>query len=112
VLLGISLIIFFYPIIHKGKIISFKFSFYKYNITTAYARYARYAKDSYLLLPNYLNKLCKSFSVQSQKKGIFPYSLMDIEYVGDVPNFKYLFNIDAYENYKNHLFLNMSVAVI
>jgi len=39
---------------------------------------------------------------------------MDIEYVGDVPNFKYLFNIDldAYENYKNHLFLNMSVAVI
>jgi len=37
------------PIIHKGKIISLKFNYNNYNITF---------KDSYLLLPSSLRKLC------------------------------------------------------
>jgi hypothetical protein len=55
------------PIIHKGKIISLKFSYNNYNITF---------KDSYLLLPSSLRKLCKSFKVKNAK-GIFPYGLLD-----------------------------------
>jgi len=55
------------PIIHKGKILSLKFAYNNYNIIF---------KDSYLLLPSSLRKLCKSFKVKSAK-GIFPYGLLD-----------------------------------
>jgi len=55
------------PIIHKGRIINLKFNYNNYSITF---------KDSYLLLPSSLRKLCKSFSIESPK-GIFPYGLFD-----------------------------------
>lgn len=86
------------PIIHKGKILSVKFAYNNYNVTF---------KDSYLLLPSSLRKLCESFVVESAK-GIFPYALMDIDYIGVVPDYK-LFSrgrgsgkigLDIYENYK------------
>jgi len=81
------------PIIHKGKIISLNFSYNNYNIVF---------KDSYLLLPSSLRKLGKSFNVNSLK-GIFPYGLSDINYIGDVPDIKYFskINIDEYNKYKD-----------
>lgn len=81
------------PIIHKGKIISLNFTYNGFNITF---------KDSYLLLPSSLRKLGESFNAESSK-GIFPYLLSDIEYIGDVPDFKYFSNItiDDYNKYKN-----------
>lgn len=84
------------PIIHKGKILSVKFAYNNYNITF---------KDSYLLLPSSLRKLCESFVVKSAK-GIFPYGLMDLNYIGLVPDFKLFsrvrgnIDLDIYENYK------------
>jgi hypothetical protein len=61
-------------------------------------------RDSYLILPNSLSKLCKSFSVESQK-GIFPYSFMSdiskISYSGEVPDIKYFTGIDM-ETYKKY----------
>jgi len=81
------------PIIHKGRIISLNFNYNNYNITF---------KDSYLLLPSSLRKLGKSFNVESLK-GIFPYLLSDINYKGDIPNFKYLkyITIEDYNKYKD-----------
>jgi len=79
------------PIIHKGKIISVKFTYNDYNITF---------KDSYLLLPSSLRKLGKSFNIESLK-GIFPYALTDINYKGEVPEFKY-FNSVSMEDYNKY----------
>ena len=81
------------PIIHKGKIISLNFNYNNYNITF---------KDSYLLLPSSLRKLGKSFNVELLK-GIFPYALTDINYKGNVPEFKYFsdITIEDYNKYKN-----------
>jgi len=81
------------PIINKGKIISVNFNYNDINITF---------KDSYLLLPSSLKKLGKSFNIKSLK-GIFPYSLSDINYNGIVPDFKYFNNItiDDYNKYKD-----------
>ncbi len=56
------------PIIHKGRIIPVKFTYNKYTIIF---------KDSYLLLPSSLRKLCKSFNIKDPK-GIFPYLLKDL----------------------------------
>ena len=80
------------PIIHKGKIITLKFTYNNYNIIF---------KDSYLLLPSSLRKLGKSFNVE-MLKGIFPYALSDINYKGIVPEFKYFNNvsIEDYNKYK------------
>nr|YP_010146944.1 hypothetical protein K4014_mgp23 [Cyclocybe aegerita]QQP21453.1 hypothetical protein [Cyclocybe aegerita] len=80
------------PIINKGKIISLKFTYNKYTITF---------RDSYLLLPSSLRNLCKSFNTESQK-DIFPYLLSDINYIGEVPDFKYFSNIslEDYNKYK------------
>lgn len=63
-------------------------------------------KDSYLLLPSSLRKLCFSFSVKSPK-GIFPYSFMDTNYTGKVPDLKYFSKVtnEEYNNYKD-LFKN------
>ena len=81
------------PIIHKGKIISVKFTYNNYTVTF---------KDSYLLLPSSLRKLGKSFNVETQK-GIFPYLLSDINYSGEVPNIQYFSNVslDEYNKYKD-----------
>jgi len=81
------------PIIHKGRIISVKFNYNEYNIVF---------KDSYLLLPSSLRKLGNSFKIESPK-GIFPFSLTDVNYKGDVPDIKYFINVstDDYNKYKN-----------
>jgi len=81
------------PIIHNGRIINLKFSYNNYSITF---------KDSYLLLPSSLRKLCKSFSIKSPK-GIFPYALFNTNYNGEVPDFKYFYKIkiEEYNNYKD-----------
>nr|AAC33727.1 B type DNA polymerase [Cyclocybe aegerita] len=81
-------------IINKGRIITLKFIYNKYSITF---------KDSYLLLPSSLRKLCKSFNTQTQK-DIFPYLLDDINYIGEVPDYKYFCNLEMeeYNNYKSN----------
>jgi len=90
------------PIIHKGKIISFKFS-PNWKKDFGYITFM----DSYLLIPSSLKNLCKSFLVKDPK-GIFPYKLYDINYSSNiVPDFKYFNNItmDDYNKYKDN-FIN------
>ena len=86
------------PLIHKDKIISFRFSpLWKKDF--GYITFL----DSYLLIPSSLKNLCKSFLVKDPK-GIFPYKLYDINYSSKlVPDFKYFNNItiDQYNAYKD-----------
>jgi hypothetical protein len=84
------------PIIHKGKIITLNFTSFK-------SKYSISFKDTYLLLPSSLRALCKSFNLSSSdSKGIFPYLLSDINYSGEVPDFKYFSGItlEDYNKYK------------
>nr|AAG44761.1 POLB-P1 [Cyclocybe aegerita] len=80
-------------IINKGRIITLKFSYNNYSITF---------RDSYLLLPASLRKLCKSFNNETQK-DIFPYLFSDINYVGEVPEYRYFnsISLEEYNNYKD-----------
>jgi len=82
------------PIIHKGRIISNRFSLNENNYEVIF-------KDSFLVLPSNLRDLCKSFAVDTIK-SIFPFQLNNINYQGVVPDFKNFNNIPAveYENYK------------
>jgi hypothetical protein len=75
------------PIIKDGNIISINFK-YKYKNKTVTIVF----KDSYLLLLASLRDLCKSFNVKTHK-SIFPYLFNDINYNGEVPDFKYFSNI-------------------
>jgi hypothetical protein len=86
------------PIIHKDKLITLNFT----RILDSNKTLILTFKDSYLLLPSSLKNLSKSFSVESPK-GIFPYKLNDINYIGAVPAFNY-FNIslEEYNNYNNN----------
>jgi hypothetical protein len=83
------------PVIHKGKLISCKFHLWdsNYNITIM---------DSYLLIPSSLRKLTKSFDVV-EGKGIFPFLLNNVYYLGFVPDYKYFIapnvSIDEYNLY-------------
>ena len=84
------------PIIHKGRIISTKFSLFE-------SKYEVNFMDSLLLLPSSLRKLCSSFSLPLDiHKSIFPFKLFDINYKGEVPNFNLFDKITLleYENYK------------
>jgi len=91
------------PIIHKGRIISTKFSLKDspYEITFM---------DSLLILPSSLRKLCQSFSVEIVK-SFFPFKLTDINYKGPVPNIKYFDNFSPkgveYNNYKKQFINNI-----
>ena len=81
------------PIINDGKFVDLKFSF-------AQEKYKIYFRDSLLMLPSSLNKLCKSFNVES--KTIFPYDfvcedLIYKNYVGPVPQFNKFSNISVSE---------------
>jgi len=67
------------PIINKGKFIMIKIR---------KGRNKFIFKDSYLLLLSSLEKLAKSFNVET-KKGIFPYFLTDLNYKGNFPDYKY-----------------------
>jgi hypothetical protein len=85
------------PLIHKGRIISCKFKLYESNYSFTFS-------DSYLMLPSSLKDLCKSFNLNKEEsKGIFPFSLNNINYKGYVPDFKYFPSIskDKYERYKS-----------
>lgn len=85
------------PVIHKGKLISTKFHLWnsKYLVTFY---------DSYLLLPASLKNLCKSFNI-IEGKGIFPFKLNNINYIGFVPEFKYFdiknVSLEEYNVYKS-----------
>jgi len=65
-------------------------------------------KDSYLLLPMNLRKLCEAFEV-SLSKGYFPFNLNNIYYSGVLPKLEYWTNIskEQYESlqveYKNKM---------
>jgi hypothetical protein len=82
------------PIIHKGKIISCKFKLYESNYSVTFM-------DSYLLLPHSLNKLSKSFNIESPK-SMFPVLFNELNYQGIVPNIEYFNNIslEDYSKYK------------
>src|SRR6266511_2274895 len=86
------------PLIHKDKIISFRFApLWKKDF--GYVTFL----DSYLLLPSSLKNLSKSFNI-ADPKTIFPVNFNDVTYKGNVPDFN-LFsgvNIDEYNTYKNN----------
>jgi hypothetical protein len=90
------------PQIHKGRIISCKFSLYN-NLKNEIVFY-----DSLLLLPSSLRKLGISFGLnQNERKGIFPFYLTNVDYVGLVPDIN-LFDkvsLEEYNTYK-HYFKN------
>jgi hypothetical protein len=82
------------PIMHKGDLISIEFKFNGYIVTF---------KDSLKLLIVSLRNLAKSFGVDTQK-GIFPYTFVNknnLDYIGEVPDYKYFNNIsiDEYNKY-------------
>lgn len=83
------------PIINNGRIISLTLTLDNCKLTFL---------DSYQLLPSSLRSLAKSFGVE--EKGIFPYKFLvntnnDINYIGDVPDFKYFdgVSINEYDTY-------------
>jgi len=76
------------PIIRDNRLIKIPFKFDKSGML--------YFIDSYLLLPNSLDKLGKSFNVEN--KGIFPILFfnkpnIDLNYIGEVPDLKYVVNL-------------------
>jgi hypothetical protein len=86
------------PVIHNGRIISLGINYGKNN------EYNIQFKDSYLILLNSLNKLCKAFSV-SNPKSLFPHLFVNennLNYIGEVPEFKYFIKTSKidYQNYK------------
>jgi hypothetical protein len=73
------------PLIFNGKLMSIKI---RLNSKLANGKYYGKTitfKDSYLLLPLSLRKLCEAFNVL-QSKGYFPFLLNDILYTGALPN--------------------------
>jgi hypothetical protein len=82
------------PIIHHGDLISIGFKLNSYNITF---------KDSLQMLIVSLRNLTKSFGTETQK-SIFPYSFVNennLDYIGEVPDFKYFndISINEYNKY-------------
>jgi len=73
---------YFKPQIKDGRILNLKLNYGKnYNI---------YFRDSYLLMPESLDKLAKSMNVEH--KSLFPLffpGTVDLNYIGDVPPIKY-----------------------
>lgn len=85
------------PIIREGRLIDVRVK-YNNNKSTLYFR------DSYLLLPDSLEKLATAFKVEN--KGLFPYKFVDINelnYIGSVPDIKYFkeISIESYNQYLN-----------
>lgn len=94
-----------YNIIKRnGKLIDIKV---KYNIDKNRI-YTILFRDSLLMLPSSLNKLCKAFDVET-KKGLFPYffvndSQINLDHIGQVPTIDKFNNItiEEYENYASN----------
>ena len=76
------------PLLFNGKLYSIKLKL-KNGKTIIF-------KDSMLLLPLSLRKLCKAFGIEIGK-GYFPFLLSNIWYSGVLPAFKYWTNIDFTE---------------
>jgi hypothetical protein len=72
------------PLLHNGKLMRIKVIIGNKTILF---------KDSYLLLPLSLRKLCLAFGVESHK-GYFPFKLTNIFYSGVFPKFEYWTGID------------------
>ena len=78
------------PTIHNDNIISIQFSYKDYVILF---------KDSHQMLNVSLRILAKAFGVDTQK-SIFPYTFVNennLDYIGEVPDFKYFYNISLNE---------------
>jgi len=84
------------PQYHNGKIISLKI---KLNVI-GYKNKTIHFKDSYLLLPQSLRKLCESFGIVSSK-GYFPFNLSNIFYKGLLPE------IELWKNIPNNEYTNL-----
>ena len=80
------------PLLHNGKIISIKV---KLNVV-GYMNKTIIFKDSMLLLPLGLRKLCAAFNI-TMPKGYFPFKLTDIFYKGLFPKFEYWTGISMSE---------------
>jgi len=85
------------PIIHHGELISINFKFKNYIVVF---------RDSLKILLVSLRNLAKIFGVDTQK-SIFPYSFVNennLDYVGEVPDFKFFDNIsiNEYNEYKSN----------
>jgi hypothetical protein len=79
------------PLLHNGKLMTIKVKVGEGNKTIIF-------KDSYLLLPLSLRKLCKAFNVTLQKSQ-FPFLLNNILYTGILPKFEYWTGISLIEYY-------------
>jgi hypothetical protein len=90
------------PLIHNGKLISIKL---KLNIEGYHGKTIIF-KDSMLLLPVSLRKLCEVFKIETVK-SYFPFGLSNIFYTGVLPKFEYWSGItpNIYNNLKK-LFKN------
>ena len=72
------------PLLFNGKLMSI-------NLKTSSGKTVIF-KDSYLLLPQSLRKLCEAFNIATPK-GYFPFVLTDIFYIGILPKINYWGNI-------------------
>ena len=72
------------PLLFNGKLMSI-------NLKTSSGKTVIF-KDSYLLLPQSLRKLCEAFNIATPK-GYFPFDLTDIFYIGILPKINYWGNI-------------------
>jgi len=83
------------PLIHNGEIITIKFIVIEEGIKKTII-----FKDSYLLLPLALRKLCVAFNIEVGK-GHFPFNLNNLNYSGVFPKLEYWSEITNKE--WNHL---------
>jgi DNA polymerase type B, organellar and viral len=97
------------PIIREGRIITFPFKYksLRKNKTINF-------RDSYLLLPSSLYKLCKIFHVEDI--GIFPFNFVnnkniDLNYEGKFPKIK-SFNIEKIVEDKEYSLLRRYMKII
>jgi len=83
------------PLLHNGKLISIKLQIKDDNKTIIF-------KDSFLMLPLSLRKLCKAFNIENFK-GYFPFLLKDLTYKGEFPKFEFFTSLPLteYINLKN-----------
>lgn len=98
------------PIFHKGRLVQITFKLNKIKVIF---------RDSLQLMPISLRKLAKSFDVTSGKaeKSYFPHlllqqeNLIDLNYIGDVPDIKFFtdININEYNEYKANFTNNWSL---
>ncbi len=81
------------PLIFQGKLISIKLVILG---NTKSENKTIIFKDSYLLLPHSLRKLCEAFNI-TIPKGFFPFKLTNIFYNGILPKFEYWTGISLSE---------------